>query len=47
MDEPCEQCGRQMTQPDVGRPRHYCSGRCRQRAYRARQRPEMTDQREG
>lgn len=32
----CEQCGRQYLPKDTGRPQRYCSGACRQRAYRVR-----------
>lgn len=33
----CEQCGTRFAAADTGRPRRYCSARCRQRAYRARE----------
>jgi hypothetical protein len=33
---PCEQCGRPVPQPWTGRPRQFCSGRCRSAAHRAR-----------
>jgi hypothetical protein len=35
----CEACGGQLAQPATGRPRHTCSNRCRQKAYRRRRLP--------
>lgn len=32
----CRECGRELTEAGVGRPRSYCSVTCRQRAYRRR-----------
>ncbi len=38
----CEVCGRKMRQPHYGRPKRYCSDRCRQRACRERQWERLT-----
>ena len=32
----CRYCGAPITQPHTGRPRRYCSNRCRQAQYRRR-----------
>lgn len=34
MKSSCLECGQRITQPATGRPRLYCSGRCRQAACR-------------
>jgi hypothetical protein len=34
-DGACASCGNALTQPATGRPREYCGGACKKRAYRA------------
>ena len=34
METTCGECGAAVTQPSTGRPRMYCSKRCRQAAFR-------------
>lgn len=34
----CSICGKALTQPTTGRPRTYCGGTCKKRAYRASRR---------
>jgi hypothetical protein len=34
-DGACLKCGKSLTQPETGRPRVYCSDRCRKAAHRA------------
>lgn len=33
----CEMCGEQTHSPAVGRPRRYCSNRCRAKAHRCKE----------
>jgi hypothetical protein len=40
----CPQCSKRVWQPDHGRPRIYCSKKCRQAAYRDRRGTSVPDQ---
>ena len=45
--DPCEQCGNEFTNErhETGRKQKYCSQRCRQKAYRQRQKYKMPTKR--